>query len=135
MVAKLNTLSQRETQLSQLKNAIDNDRANFENDKNRNSYVLKVLQEIQTRCITNIGQKITEEIADKIRASVMDQMKPTEFIPNIVDKTIIEPAPAQDPEIPGEVVESTQEEPVQEPKENSTQEEAKPRPKRVIKRT
>jgi hypothetical protein len=135
VVAKLNTLSQRETQLSQLKNAIDNDRANFENDKNRNSYVLKVLQEIQTRCITNIGQKITEEIADKIRASVMDQMKPTEFIPNIVDKTIIEPAPAQDPEIPGEVVESTQEEPVQEPKENSTQEEAKPRPKRVIKRT
>lgn len=140
VVAKLNTLSQRETQLSQLKNAIDNDRANFENDKNRNSYVLKVLQEIQTRCITNIGQKITEEIADKIRASVMDQMKPTEFIPNIVDKTILEPAPIQEPEAPEEVAEpvveeSTGEEPVQEPEENSTQEEAKPRPKRVIKRS
>ena len=65
VLAKLNTLSTWEMQLTQLKNAIENDRVNNLNEKNRNSYVLQVLQEMQIRCITNIGQKITEDVINK----------------------------------------------------------------------
>ena len=109
-VSKLNTLANREEQLTQLKNALDADRTNMENDKNRNQYVLRLLQELQTRCITNIGQKMTEDAINKITSNITDQIKLTTYTPTIVDKTLIEPAPVQEPEVPEAVTEPTVEE-------------------------
>lgn len=60
LISKVNTIARREAQLIQLKNAIDNDRVNSENEKNQNSYILRALDEIQKWCITNVGKTITQ---------------------------------------------------------------------------
>ena len=56
MITKFNTIARREAELNQFKNAIDSDRANHENEKTKQSYILKVLQSVQERCITNVGK-------------------------------------------------------------------------------
>ena len=121
LIGKLNKLTEMEVQLVQLKNAIDNDRVNLENEKNSSSYVLRALNEVQTRCITNVGQQITEDMIKKIRESVTNIMDPVTTEPSIVDRTVLYTAPVATPEVPedvvtNEVVETpTEEEKQQEP--------------------
>lgn len=100
LIGKTNTIAQREAQLIQLKNAVDNDKVNHENEKHKNSYVLKVLESIQNRCITNVGQKITEIVINGIREKVLDIYEPVEHIQPIVDKNIAKPAPVVEVEVP-----------------------------------
>lgn len=110
VLGKLNTLSTWEMQLTQLKNAIENDRVNNLNEKNRNSYVLQVLQEMQIRCITNIGQKITEDVINKIRSSILNIEEPQVMQPSIVNKDEIIPPVVEEDEpetIPTVVVDET----------------------------
>lgn len=92
LIGKLNKLQEWEQTLMALKNAIENDRVNNENEKNRNVYVLRALDEVQKRCITNVGQAITEQVIVGIKKSVLNI---AEYIPDnsvIVDKNELEPA-------------------------------------------
>jgi hypothetical protein len=106
LIGKLSTLDQREHQLTQLKNAIENDKTNLENDKNRNSYVLRVLNDVQTRCITNVGQKITEDTINSIKDKILDISKPTIMEPSLVDKSILNEIPTTI-EVPAPAIQPT----------------------------
>lgn len=124
LIGKLNTLALRESQLVQLKNAIDNDRVNLENEKNRNGYLMRALNDIQIRCITNVGQKITEQVIADIKNNVLDIEKTIPIKPSIVDKTFLDVAPVVEEETPEtqedeEVVQtSTEEEKQAEPSQD-----------------
>jgi hypothetical protein len=48
----------------------------FEKEKNEHYYILKVLQEVQTRCITNVGEKITKDTIEDIKHRILPKDEP-----------------------------------------------------------
>lgn len=77
-------------QANTMKLALTIDRDNYEKEKTKNWYILRVLQEIQTRCISNVWEEITKNVIEDIKTKYLDfinQPEPTiePTIENIID--------------------------------------------------